>query len=90
VRRKAVETKIGGFLNKYVESDLQTQRNVDYQIASRGKKIHEKGSIFRFPSLKECRKKFADMMGKTINWNGEDNTQWEKEPEILDEDEQPF
>jgi hypothetical protein len=30
------------------------------------------------------------MMGKTINWNGEDNTQWEKEPEILDEDEQPF
>ena len=90
MRRKAVKTKIGWFLNKYVGSDLQTQRNVDYQIASRGKKIHEKGSIFRFPSLKECRKKFADMMGKTINWNVKTIPNGKKEPEILDEDEQPF
>jgi hypothetical protein len=89
VRRKAVETKIGGFLNKYV-GGLQTQRNVNYQIAFRGKKVDENGSIFRFPSLKECRKKFADIMGKVINWNGDNDAPWEKEPEILDDDEQPF
>jgi hypothetical protein len=90
VRRKSVETKIGKFLDKYVGSDLQSQRNVDYQVYSRGRKVTESGSIYKFPPLKECRKRFAEKMGKTISWDGGDDAQWEREPEVLDDDEQPI
>jgi hypothetical protein len=86
VRRRAIETAIGMFLNKYVGSDLKSDARLPYHIYVHSRKIlRERGWCYQFPSLKDCRKRFAEEMQQDITWeNPEDD--WQHEDDIQDED----
>jgi hypothetical protein len=63
VRRRSLETQVGRFLNKYVPGVRREDQKVgpDPQAKAQG--------IYRFPSLKECRKAFAKRLGFEIPWD---------------------
>src|SRR5262249_40593358 len=72
---RSIETTLGMFLIKYVGNDLISKRK-DYTIRFRsgsagfhgGGGRTENGWVYTFPSLPECRKKFAKEMNQTIAW----------------------
>jgi hypothetical protein len=68
-RHKSIETRIGMFLKKYVGSDLKADERGDFKVYRRGTKMTEKGWIYTFPPLKECREQFAKEMGYAVKWN---------------------
>ena len=81
-RRRAVEVKIGMFLKKHVGTALKTEKK-DYSIPRRDHEVTvQDGYVYIFPPLKECRKKFAEVMKQDIKWDGGDGAQWRKEPQI--------
>jgi hypothetical protein len=76
-RHKAIEVKIGLFLNKYVGSDLKKSEKT-YHVYGRRREddYDEVGRIYEF--LKECRNRFAEKMGYTIKWDN-DAADWTHE-----------
>ena len=64
-RRRGIETKIGLFLKKHVPGLSKVEGT--YKGLS-GKEEH--GSIYKFPSLAECRANFAKLMQTEVKWDG--------------------
>jgi hypothetical protein len=73
-RRRAIETKIGMFLHKYVGSDLRGDQRTHYAVMDkRGDIFHEYGRFYEFPPLSKCRERFARMMNQDIVWDNPDD-----------------
>jgi hypothetical protein len=91
VRRKSIETRIGIFLTKYVGPDLKGDEKKTYTIRRGTRNIQVFSWIYRFPSLWDCRKRFAREMQQTINWGPDpENTQWGHEPLTVLDDDDPW
>jgi hypothetical protein len=77
VRRRVIETQIGMFLRKYVPEGLRKPRRT-YGF----KTVDHFGHIYIFPPLSECRRTFAKMMQREIDWGDadEDHADWWHEP----------
>lgn len=90
-RRKAVETKIGMFLTKYVGPELKADEKRTYTIHRGIRDIQETGWIYKFPSLWECRQRFASEVQQPIAWGPNAETaQWEYEAVLVYEDDDTF
>jgi hypothetical protein len=91
VRRRAIETKIGRFLNKFVGPDLRSDEKKAYTIYFRGDEYNETGWIYRFPKLKDCRDRFSREIQQTIDWGPDAETaQWTHEPVQVEDEHLPF
>jgi hypothetical protein len=81
-RRRAIETKIGMFLSKYVPGLKRVEG-----MYRRGEQQTE-GYVYEFPSLAECRANFAKLMNQTPLWN--EREEWgETEPRMVIDDSDP-
>ena len=90
-RRKAVETKIGMFLTKYVGQGLKADEKRTYTIHRGIRDIQETGWIYKFPPLWECRQRFASEVQQVIAWGPDaGTTQWEHEAVLVYEDDDAF
>jgi hypothetical protein len=94
VRRRAIETKIGMFLNKYVGPELKGDEKKSYTVYNRhGQGFTEFGWVYTFPPLANCRARFAQEMQQDITWEEADDAeaQWVHETrEEAVEDDLPF
>ena len=91
MRRKAIETKIGMFLSRYVGPDLKADEKRNYTIRRSVRDIQEFGWIYKFPSLWSCRQRFAREMQQNISWGPDaETTQWRHEPLTVHDDNEPF
>jgi hypothetical protein len=95
VRRRAIETKIGMFLNKYVGPELKGDEKKDYTVYNRhGHGFTEFGWVYTFPPLANCRARFAQEMQQEITWGKADDAeaQWthETREEAVEDDDVPF
>jgi len=89
-RRRAIEVKIGMFLNKYVGSDLKCDQKKKYSIYHRsGRRLTEIGWVYTFPPLKDCRQRFAKEMQQPIAWDDAD-ADWTHEAEQVEDEDVPF
>ena len=89
-RRRAIEVKIGMFLNKYVGSDLKRDQKKKYSIYHRnGRRLTETGWVYTFPPLQECRRQFAKEMQQPIAWENAD-ADWIHEAEQVEDEDVPF
>jgi len=90
-RRRAVEVKIGIFLTRYVGPNLVSDQKKTYRFYHRnGRRFEERGWVYTFPPLKECRERFAqEMQQDTIEWDDVD-ANWVHEPEQVEEEDMPF
>ncbi len=70
VRRRAIETKLGMFLNRFVP-DLR-KREATYKNRAN---MDEVGSIYEFPPLSECRKAFEKIIEQPEAWD-DDPVEW--------------
>ena len=77
IRRRAIETQIGMFLNKYVPG-LQKHKG-DYRRWDGMKNVDDYGWLYVFPSLKACREAFGKRLGQAIAWEDEE-ADWSNEP----------
>ena len=66
VSRKAIETRIGMFLNKMVGSNLVRKRT----------DVINRDSYYVFPPLKDCRNQFAGKM-RNDNLEWDDRQEWD-------------
>ena len=66
--RKSMETGLGLFLRKAIGPDFTGQRVIDGQHRFRR---------YTFPSLDECRRRFAEMMQADLAWDEQQN--WEND-----------
>ena len=90
-RRKAVETKIGMFLTKYVGQGLKADEKRIYTIHRGIRDIQETGWIYKFPPLWECRQRFASEVQQVIAWGPDaETTQWDHEAVLVYEDDDAF
>jgi hypothetical protein len=90
VRRRAIEVKIGMFLNKYVGTDLKCDQKKKYSIYQRsGRRLTETGWVYTFPPLQECRQRFAKEMQQPIAWENAD-ADWTHEAEQVEDEDVPF
>jgi hypothetical protein len=69
VARRAIETRIGMFLNKYVGPELKDRKQKYFVVDRYGTKREEYGSVYMFPALKDCRDRFAKELGQEVSWN---------------------
>jgi hypothetical protein len=78
-------------LNKYVPGLVSDKRR-KYVFYARRFKLSEEGYVYVFPSLQDCRERFAKVMGQDINWG--EQADWQHEPEMeaeaKDDDELPL
>jgi hypothetical protein len=89
-RRKVIETKIGMFLNKYVGPELKSDQKKRYGIYHRsGRRLTEIGSIFTFPLLADCRRRFAQEIQQDLAWE-DPNGDWTHEAEQVEDENVPF
>jgi Family of unknown function (DUF5906) len=90
VRHKVIQTTIGVFLNRYVGSELKSDERLAYKvISSNGATITRRGWCYRFPSLKDCRERFAkEMQQQDIAWGNV--TEWHHDDEPIELDDEPF
>jgi hypothetical protein len=75
-RYKSIETQVGMFLSKHVGPALKQERR-EYNVIRNGKKDVDRERFFVFPSLKECRSKFAAKLRQEIRWD-EPEAEWER------------
>jgi hypothetical protein len=88
VSRRQIETTIGMFLKKVVGPELKNDEKKDYKVVDRyGHQTTENGRVYRFPSLKTCRQRFAKAIGQEVSWN-EPEADWQPEPRRVAEDEE--
>jgi hypothetical protein len=86
VHHRAIETKLGMFLHKYVGTGLNSSR-ISWTVNGLNETFEMREWIFQFPSLEECRKTFADQMGQTIDWGHWDGVlRWEHKMGDADKD----
>ena len=91
VRRRSIAVKIGMFLSKYVGPNLKMDEKQTYTIRRGGHNVQDIGWIYTFPSLWECRQRFASEMQQPITWGADpENTQWKKEALPVLDDNEPF
>ena len=87
-RHKVTAATFGKLMKKYVGPNL---KNTHPRVNIRRGLIYETRQIwcYEFPPLAECRKRFADELGQTIEW--EDNQEWElDDDQIVNDDEISF
>jgi hypothetical protein len=76
VRRRAIETQIGMYLNRIVGPNLlktkATYENAKYK--------DEVGTVYTLPSLAQCRARFAAELHQEIDWGAVEVTDWLPEP----------
>jgi hypothetical protein len=77
-RRRAIEVQLGVFLNKHVPGLRKTDATYKVWSASRQEMSDVRGNIYVFPSLGECRARFATEMQQNIAWAEPDD--WAHEP----------
>jgi hypothetical protein len=77
VRRKSIETQIGGFLMKHVPGLDKPDKMHKVPMRNGGAKDH-RGSVYVFPSLTECREAFAKKMQQDLHWDA--RTVWGTAP----------
>ena len=72
-RHRSVETKIGMLLKKLIGPKLEDiRKDIRSMIgADRSHRIR----CYAFPPLAECRKKFNEALGQSIDWGDPDNTE---------------
>jgi Bifunctional DNA primase/polymerase, N-terminal/Family of unknown function (DUF5906) len=82
-RRRAIETRVGMFLNKYVGPDL-VSREITYTAGrdDDDNPIVKQGRAYTLPSLTKCRERFAKEINQEIEW-GEGNTEWWHEDDAM-------
>jgi hypothetical protein len=78
-RRRAIETQLGGFLRKHVPKLERSRSFYKRWNDTRHKMVDQRGWVYDFPPLKDCRAAFAAKMGADIKWNDGDDD-WELEP----------
>jgi Family of unknown function (DUF5906) len=78
-RRRAIETQLGGFLRKQVPGLERSRSFYKRWNDTRHKMVDQRGWVYDFPPLKDCRAAFAAKMGAEIKWNDADDD-WELEP----------
>ena len=100
VRRRAIETSLAMFLRRVVPNIaskdgrfhrpqfVQVERNPSDDPPQQ--KDWERGTIYTFPSLDECRKAFAVQAQQTIVWEGPSEWQYRKEWACREELDVPF
>jgi hypothetical protein len=78
-RRKSIETQVGGFLMKHVPELRKSKAYYKRWNRLKDKMVDKRGSVYVFPSLKDCRAAFAGKMGAAIKWDDAE-ADWETEP----------
>jgi hypothetical protein len=88
-RRRAIEVQLGVFLRKHVPG---LKKSKSFCKRWNGlKMIEQRGPVYVFPPLKECRAVFATKMGSEINWDdAEADWEFEPHPDPPDPNEPPF
>jgi hypothetical protein len=90
VRRRAIEVKIGIFLTRYVGPGLKSDQKKRYSIYHRnGHRLNETGWIYTFPSLADCRQRFAQEIQQDLVWE-DPGADWVHEEEQVEDDDVPF
>jgi hypothetical protein len=77
VRRRAIETQLGFFLDKVTARQKRRIPMQAFEIfdpTTSGRKT-KRGTVYQFPSLSECRRTFEAMIQNSINWE-EDPVDW--------------
>ena len=86
-RRKSIETTIGMFLHRSIGPDLVVLQKKQCKLRGRyNQEFTDTGQAYVFPSLRECRERFANQIGQEVIWG--DDADWRHEPKVAeDEDE---
>jgi len=78
VKRRAIETKLGIFLTKHVPGLRKADSTYQRWAKAEGKMVDQRGSVYVFPSLAECRGTFEKAMQQPLAWDGREA--WASEP----------
>jgi Family of unknown function (DUF5906) len=78
VRRRAIETQLGMFLNKHVPGLRRHIRGQYSTWTKAGRMKDTTGTTYEFPSLTACRRAFADALEQDFIWN--EKEEWTHEP----------
>jgi hypothetical protein len=70
-RRRSLQTQFGTFLHKHVPGLMKTKLTYR-RVGEHGYGFDERGPVYIFPPLKECRAAFAKKMKQSIAWDDPD------------------
>lgn len=76
VPRRAIETQLGIFLQKVVPTLHRSKKTYIASQFSAGdytETTEKRGLVYVFPSLKDCRQYFADLLNENITWEEGDD-----------------
>jgi hypothetical protein len=85
-RRREIETKLGIFLKRFVGPELDGEKKKQYTVRHRHGHLVVTGYVYVFPSLKDCRERYANQIGQKVLWG--EPTEWEHEPAAEAEDDE--
>lgn len=72
-RRRALKTQLGIFLKKVVPGLVKVDTTYKVYLEKHNAMVDQRGYVYRFPPLADCRAAFAKAMQQDIDWSADEN-----------------